>query len=114
MSTLCVESGRLHHWWEQNVLLGAEGFHFKPPLSVMPSLVCAAVGTCYADLCTPFFSAVSRVTRGKHTGRVSVEEEKVNVLHSGDHRVTSKWLYILCVHSQELIRNHLQSVLQIF
>lgn len=69
-------------------VIGEEGFHCKPALSVMLSLVCAAVETCYAELCAPFFSAVLRVTCGKHPGRGSVEEGKVNVLHSGEDTVS--------------------------
>ena len=79
---------RMYYFVGAECIIGEEGFHFKPALSVRLSLVCAAVETCYADLRASFFSAVLRVTCGKHPGRGSVEEGKVNVLHSGEDTVS--------------------------
>ena len=78
MFTLCVASGSLCHLGNRMYLFGEEGFFpFKLPLSVMPSLVCAAGETCYADLCASFFSEVLRVTPGRHMGKGSVGGRKV-------------------------------------
>lgn len=64
--------------WKQNVFIWWRGFFpFKLPPSVMPSLVCAAGETYYADLCTSFSSVVLRVIRGRHMGKGSVGERKV-------------------------------------
>lgn len=78
MFTLCVASGCLRHFGNRMYLFCEEGFFpFKLLLSVMPSLVCAAGETCYADLCASFFSVVLRVIRGRHMGKGSVGERKV-------------------------------------